>query len=80
MVPGDQHLGHQPIAVALDRAAQRWQLGRHALVRDRGVTERGQPHELGRRIGYRRRRGLRGAEQCLLAARQNDIARQIVDA
>ena len=39
MVARDQHLGHQPIAVALDRAAQRLQFGRHVPVRGGDIAD-----------------------------------------
>ena len=40
MVARHQHIGHQPVAVALDRAAQRLQFGLVFLLRGRDVAER----------------------------------------
>ena len=75
-----EHVGHQPIAVALNRAAQRLQLGCHAPVCGGDIAERGQPRDLGCRIGYSRGGRFGGTEQRLFARRQNGIPRQIVDA
>ena len=58
MVARHQHVGHQPVAVALDRAAQRRKLGRQLLVRGGDIAERGQPRDLRRRIGRAPRRRL----------------------
>jgi hypothetical protein len=45
MVPRNQHLRHQPIVVAFDRAAQPLQLGRHSLIGGGGITQLGQPSD-----------------------------------
>ena len=79
MVARDEHKRHQPVAVALDRAAHRLQFGCHALVGGGDIAERGQPCDLGGRIGQRRRSVFGGAEQRFFAGRQNGLPCQIVD-
>ena len=79
MVTRLQRIRHQPVAVALDRAAQHLQLRRQILVRCRDVAEGGQAADLRRRVGQRRRRVFGRTEQRLFARRQNGFSRHIVD-
>ena len=79
MVARHQHIGHYPIAIAFDGAAQRLQFRRGPSIGRSEIAERGQAGDLGRRVGDSGGRRFGGAEQRLLACVQDGITGEIID-
>ena len=80
MVARHQHISHQPVAIALDGAAQRLKVGIRGFFSCGEITVPGEPGDLGSRISNCGGGGVGGTKQRLLAGIEHGIAGKVVDA